>query len=163
MHQQSWLWVNEYLSEALVLCDVCGPGWGSDEMWNRGMSHCHVRSHLSLMSALRRQQVGLSPAAHQHPVLLKHADRPCGWGVSCPPLIRQKMRCQKSGRRFVTSLPLRWRHPSGSWAGWKMTSLHPNQFAEEVIRIGASVCSGAKCLPRRDLWDSSPVRAHLDL
>lgn len=43
------------------------------------MSQCHVRSHLTLMSALLRQQVGLSAkAVHFHPPVLRprHASQP---------------------------------------------------------------------------------------
>lgn len=74
-------------------------------LWNSLMSQCHVHSHLNLMSALLRQQVGLSAGRSSsiHPSCLPampvkpphsipstnhrmqwHVGRPCGFDICDP-------------------------------------------------------------------------------
>lgn len=133
------------------------------------MSQCHVHSHLNLMSALLRQQVGVragrSTSIHPsiHPSLLltmpvepphsipstKHRmrdkvmDREALASRSICIVLRfktyYKSRSTKMDSAFLHLCPLEWRHPWGSWKGSNMTSLHRNQHAEGIIGISARI------------------------
>lgn len=134
------------------------------------MSQCHVHSHLNVMSALLRQQVGLSagrstsihpsflptmPAKHPHSTsstdhaMKCHGDGRCGFvisdriSVSNYTCIRDLI--LQRWTFFHFSL-LEWRHLWGSWKESNMTSLHRNQHAE-IICISAMACNRPMCLP----------------
>ena len=151
-------------------------------LWNSLMSQCHVHSNLNLMSALLRQQVGLSAGRSTsiHPSFLPpcrsspphsipstkhwmqyHDVIACGLGICnrkiCIVLQTKYWKCgpTKMDSAFLHRWPLKWRHPWGSWKGSTMTSLHRNQHAGNLNQSWECTCT--KCLPwchRYNIWIS---------